>query len=177
MKLVDMTCPHCGAALKVDVNSNFVACEYCGTTIYLDDEAKHVKFDDAEKFGYDFEKGRQRAKREFNFNSQRTEGFRNDSRKRTGCLQVFLWIYFFPIMLTVFLWRTPRITDDKVRIGAIAGFWIVLVILALVSSREEASKSSTPDESSMAVIMIEAQNDVFNELESNSWEILFEDVG
>ncbi len=29
MKVIDMTCPHCGAKLKVDKDSDHAVCEYC----------------------------------------------------------------------------------------------------------------------------------------------------
>lgn len=31
MKLIDMTCPHCSAKLKVDADMKIASCEFCGT--------------------------------------------------------------------------------------------------------------------------------------------------
>ena len=64
MKLIDMQCPHCGAHLKVDIESKQAACEHCGANILIDDEVQHVQYDNAEEAGYKFEKGRQRAQAE-----------------------------------------------------------------------------------------------------------------
>ena len=64
MKLVDAACPHCGASLKIDSDSKNAVCKYCGASFLIDDEVKHVRYDNAEEAGYEFEKGRQRAKEE-----------------------------------------------------------------------------------------------------------------
>ena len=66
MKLVDMTCPHCNAHLKVDTENGKAVCEHCGATILIDAEVKRVRYENAEDAGYQFEKGRQRAMREAN---------------------------------------------------------------------------------------------------------------
>ena len=64
MRLIDMTCPHCSAKLKVDADMKMASCDFCGTNILIDDEATHVRYDNAEEAGYKFEKGRQRAQAE-----------------------------------------------------------------------------------------------------------------
>ena len=40
MKTQRLTCPDCGAHLKVSQGRIFVFCEYCGTQIYIDDEVR-----------------------------------------------------------------------------------------------------------------------------------------
>ena len=64
IKLIEMTCPHCGAALKINPGSKAAACEYCNTLILIDDGVQHIQYDNAEEAGYQFERGRQRAKKE-----------------------------------------------------------------------------------------------------------------
>lgn len=64
MRLLDMTCQHCGALLKVDIDKKRAICNHCGATILIDDEIQHIRYDNAEEAGYNFEKGRQRARRE-----------------------------------------------------------------------------------------------------------------
>ena len=61
MKLVSVTCPHCGGTLQVTPNSKMVTCDYCNSDFMIDDEIRRVRLDDAEQAGYEFEKGRQRA--------------------------------------------------------------------------------------------------------------------
>lgn len=64
MKLVELKCKNCGAVLKVKPGTNDIHCEHCKANYKLDDEVRHIKFDDVEKAGYDYEKGRQKARQE-----------------------------------------------------------------------------------------------------------------
>lgn len=43
MRAQRLTCPDCGAHLKVKEPRSFVFCEYCGTQIYIDDEVKRTE--------------------------------------------------------------------------------------------------------------------------------------
>ncbi len=63
VKIVNLTCPGCGARLEVDMDRKMAFCSYCGAVLPVDDEIQKVQLDGAEKAGYEFEKGRQRAKR------------------------------------------------------------------------------------------------------------------
>ena len=62
MKLVEMKCKNCGAVLKVEAGSDDVRCEHCKAHYKLDDEAKRVKYVDMEAAGYEYEKGRLKAR-------------------------------------------------------------------------------------------------------------------
>ncbi len=62
MKLVELKCPNCGSNLKVDENSTLVLCQFCGTQFKVDNVVKHIQYDNAEQTGYEFEKGRMKAK-------------------------------------------------------------------------------------------------------------------
>ena len=66
MKLLDITCPHCGAAMKVTDNAKTVHCEYCNHDFIIDDEVIHTahRIENAEQLGYDLEAGRRRYSRE-----------------------------------------------------------------------------------------------------------------
>ena len=70
MKLKDVSCPSCGAALKVTTNAKVISCEYCNHNFVLEEETQQDRLNYAEKAGYEFEKGRMRAKRE---EKERTE--------------------------------------------------------------------------------------------------------
>ena len=61
MRLIDLTCSKCGALLKVDSTVKKVACEYCGNEMLIDDEIKHISFDNGYDFGYQMEKGKLQA--------------------------------------------------------------------------------------------------------------------
>lgn len=94
MKLVDITCPSCGASLSCDEHSLIVECSYCGKVFYLDDEVQRVEHSvkDAERLGYDLEKGKLKAQRE-------EKDYQNKQIIKSKLLKVLLWVLFFPIML------------------------------------------------------------------------------
>ena len=66
MKLVEMKCKNCGAQLKVNLEQKHSYCQFCGAEFYIDDEVQHIKYDDMEQAGYEFEKGRIKAQQEEN---------------------------------------------------------------------------------------------------------------
>ena len=49
MKIIDMTCPHCGAYLKIDSEKTQAYCEHCGAKLAIDDEVQHIQYDNAEE--------------------------------------------------------------------------------------------------------------------------------
>ena len=51
MKLIDTTCPKCGANLRIDADRNQAFCEYCGAQILIDNEVQHLQIDNAESAG------------------------------------------------------------------------------------------------------------------------------
>lgn len=73
MKLVEMKCKNCGAQLKVNLEQKQSYCQFCGAEFHIDDEVQHIKYDDMEQAGYEFEKGRIKAQKEAN---QPVETFR-----------------------------------------------------------------------------------------------------
>ena len=64
MKLVELKCKNCGAVLKVESGSTDIHCDHCKANYKLDDEVQHIKYDEMEKAGYDYEKGRIKAREE-----------------------------------------------------------------------------------------------------------------
>ena len=66
MKLIELKCKNCGAKLMVDPEVKDAHCEFCGIGFQLDDEVQHIKYVDMEQSGYEFEKGRIRAREEAN---------------------------------------------------------------------------------------------------------------
>lgn len=64
-KLIDMTCPHCGAALHIDKDLEYAYCQYCGTKFLVKDETVHIKYDNSEQAGYEYESGKLRAQEEY----------------------------------------------------------------------------------------------------------------
>ncbi len=149
MKLVDMTCPHCNAHLKVDTENGKAVCEHCGATILIDDEVKRVRYENAEDAGYQFEKGRQRAMREANrlnyaenaVNAVNSQSVQPQPKKRRTWLWVIGWIFIFPVPLTILMLRKKDM-KPALKYGIIAAAWIVYLLIAIAGGSNN-DKSST----------------------------------
>ena len=50
--------------MKINEAEKQAVCEYCGAKFFVDDEEQYTAFDNAERAGYAFEKGRQKAQAE-----------------------------------------------------------------------------------------------------------------
>lgn len=149
MKLIDMTCPHCAAHLKVDPEQKQAICEHCGASVIIDDEVQHVQYDNAEEAGYMFEKGRQRAQAE---QRQQSAQLKNDyyeqkPKKKRTWLWVLGWICIFPLPLTILLLRKKEMKPG-LKYGLIASAWIIYLIIGLFgrpgSSDKAANNQSQP---------------------------------
>ena len=64
LRLLQTTCPHCGAPMKVKRTSQQIACEYCGATSVWETNPWQVEYVNTEQAGYEYEKGRIRARKE-----------------------------------------------------------------------------------------------------------------
>ncbi len=136
MKLVAFTCPACGAQLSVDIENRKASCQYCGATFPIDDEARHIRYDNAEQAGYEFEKGRQRAQAEYaqSLDQQpyQIPAQQERPRKRRTWLWVLGWILAFPVPLTILVMRNQKL-DKRLRIGIVFVTWIVYLMIALAN--------------------------------------------
>lgn len=77
MKLIDMSCPKCGAVMKADLEKGKVVCEYCGNHMLLDrgENAEEIqKKEQAKAYGY--YKGRIKAETEAEKSMRRKERVR-----------------------------------------------------------------------------------------------------
>lgn len=131
MKIVSMVCPNCGASLQVDADQKNLTCNYCGNCLYVDDEVKHVQYDNAEETGYQFEKGRQRAQAEALGLNQQPARMNpgQPPKKRKTWLWVLGWICIFPVPLTILMIRNRKLSKP-VKIGIIAAAWIIYLLIA-----------------------------------------------
>lgn len=131
MKLVETTCPNCGAALRVNMDRGYCFCEYCGTQLILDDEAQHIHLDNAEQAGYEFERGRQRAQAEYQTQTP-YQPYQEvvQPKRRNTFLWVLGWIFIFPLPLTLIMSKNKTM-PLWVRILIIVAAWAVYVAIAL----------------------------------------------
>ena len=142
MKIIDLTCPHCGANLKVDSSATEYTCEYCGSKVLLDNGgASKQTVDNAEESGYQFEKGRIRAQREAARQYQSNTGnnqTQQPKKKSKTWLWVLGWIFIFPVPLTILMLRKKEM-KPAIKYGIIAVAWIVYLIIALPGNSNQTS--------------------------------------
>lgn len=142
MKIVSMVCPNCGASLQLDADQKNLKCEYCGNSIFVDDEIKHIQFDNAEESGYLFEKGRQRAKAESAREYQQTipaYTYEKPKKRRTW-LWILGWLFIFPLPLTILLLRKKNM-KPAIKYGIIAAVWFIYLIIGFSGRGKDKERS------------------------------------
>ncbi|MBE5924891.1 MAG: zinc ribbon domain-containing protein [Lachnospiraceae bacterium] len=145
MRLVDLTCPNCGAQLKVDEDNKQSVCEHCGTKLLLDDEVQHIQYDNAEEAGYQFEKGRQRAQAENKISSNNTSIKQN--KKSNTWLWVLGWIFCFPIPVMILIWRKKNTWPVKTKTIVTIVFWIVFLIIGAFGNSDDGTvENNVPEQ-------------------------------
>lgn len=131
-------------------------CSYCGAALPIDDEIQKVQLDGAEKAGYEFEKGRQRAQAEAaqtSFQPQQAcyqpapqparyqpaqpqvppqpqQAPQEPPKKRKTWLWVLGWICIFPVPLMIIMLNKEDMSK-KARYGIIAAGWILYLLIGL----------------------------------------------
>lgn len=146
MKLVDLKCPNCGSDLKADIVSKECICEYCGAKLLIDDETVHVKYDNAEESGYQFEKGRQRAQREAidtaKINPDQPMPQKQPKKKSKIWLWVLGWICIFPLPLTILMLQKKNM-KSAIKYGIIAVAWIIYILIGFSGASENQTKGTS----------------------------------
>ena len=145
MKLVEMKCKNCGATLKVESDQIDIACNYCHAKYKLDDEVQHIKYDDMEQAGYEFEKGKIRAQQEAKNNYYQNINRQNsvNHKKSNTWLWVLGWIFFFPAPLTILIWRSNWEKKTKIIVTVI--LWLFLLLFAYATPDETESQATNND--------------------------------
>ena len=138
MKLIDTTCPKCGANLHIDADRQSAFCEYCGAELLIDDEVQHLQFDNAENAGYAFEKGRQRAQQEV-YAAQSVSVTR---KKKTMVWWVLGWIFVFPIPLTIIISRNKNLKTGA-KTAIIVAAWLVYLLIVIGSGAANKNKEQS----------------------------------
>ena len=108
MKLIDLTCPHCGAALEVAENTMVAKYPYCDSNVYVDNETTHVRLDGAGDAGYDFEMGRIRAQQEA-AQARREAQIKAERKHKNMVWWVLGWIFLFPVPATILIVRSKKL--------------------------------------------------------------------
>ena len=140
MKLIDTTCPKCGANLRVDADRQSAFCEYCGAQLLIDDEVHHLQIDNAESAGYAFEKGRQRAQQEMQMPREYSAPPATKKNKKI-VWWVLGWIFIFPIPLTIIISRNKKLKIGA-KIGIIVAAWIVYLLIGIAGNVVKANEKT-----------------------------------
>lgn len=146
MKIVSMECPNCGASIRVDMDQKNLTCNYCGKSLFVDDEIQHVQYDNAEEAGYQFEKGRLRAQVEARSvpASQYIQTIQQPPKKRITWLWVLGWIFIFPVPLTILLLRKKDM-NPILKYGIIIVAWLLYLIIAFSGrSSDKNAENASP---------------------------------
>lgn len=112
-----------------------IKCKYCHSEYKLDDEVQHIKYDDMEQAGYDFEKGKIRAQQEAKNHNINTQTI-NVQKKNQKIWLILAWIFLFPFMATYYIIKTDKL-DKKKKIIVLVVMWIAFLIVGASSSATE----------------------------------------
>lgn len=140
MNLLEMKCKNCGALLKVEEDAKYIECQYCNTKYKLDDEVQHIKYDDMEKSGYEFEKGRIRAQQEqkraqSNYNNLNNVNNTPKKKDTKTFWLILARIFLLPFTATYFIAKNNKL-DKKKKIVIIAIMWVIFLVIAYANPSE-----------------------------------------
>ncbi len=148
MRLIELKCQNCGAAIKINANQKEAVCEYCGAKFAIDDEVQHIHYDNAEQAGYEFEKGRQKAQAEQQakniHKSTYAQQVSRQQKKNRIWLWVIGWIIIFPLPLTILMVRNKGL-NKWLRIGIIVVAWMVYFAIGASGGRTNSDNPSSID--------------------------------
>lgn len=156
-----MKCKNCGAILKVEDDSKSIKCKFCHSEYKLDDEVQHVKYDDMEQAGYEFEKGKIRARQEAK--NQNNEVKNNNVENKKDNKKVWLilaWIFLFPFMISYYIIKSDKL-DKKKKIIILVVLWIVFLIIGASSSATELEEEKSKIIECYSEETYKALNDIY----------------
>ncbi|MBQ3330718.1 MAG: hypothetical protein IJG87_06020 [Ruminococcus sp.] len=127
MKLIDFTCPHCGAQLKIDSGQQKVKCGFCDSEMLIEQQEPRY-------INHSFERERPQERQQFTYvQPLSVEPVPQPSalpKKRHTVWWVLGWIFIFPLPLTIIVSRSSKL-NLIAKIVIIALSWLVYLILAL----------------------------------------------
>lgn len=138
MKLVEMKCKNCGSILTVEDNQTDIKCDYCQAHYKLDDEVQHIKYDDMEKSGYEFEKGRLRAQKEHMYQNVGNINVNTSKKRKKTSWLILAWIFLFPFTLTYYIIKSNKL-DTKKKIIILVIAWTIFLIIAYANPTDNSS--------------------------------------
>ncbi len=133
MQLIDATCAHCGAQLTIDRDNGTAYCKFCGAELILNQQDQSINTENAERIGYQFEKGRQRAQQETIHQQTMSDIIPPPVvRKRHTFWWVIGWIFIFPIPTTILVARNKNL-KNWIKALIILGVWLIYLLIGVLS--------------------------------------------
>lgn len=126
MAQVSLKCSQCNGDMTFDSNRKVFICKYCGNVESVD-ESDDVQIQRIKSQAYkDVEMARQQTE------LQKEQMYYDEERKKKNLVWWVLgWICFFPVPLTILIWRNKEM-DKKTKGILTAAVWIgVLIVTAL----------------------------------------------
>lgn len=126
MAQVSLKCSQCNGDMTFDSNRKVFICKYCGNVESVD-ESDNVQIQRIKSQAYkDVEMARQQTE------LQKEQMYYDEERKKKNLVWWVLgWICFFPVPLTILIWRNKEM-DKKTKGILTAAVWIgVLIVTAL----------------------------------------------
>lgn len=150
MKLITMNCPQCGGKLEISGNTKQAKCPFCNSVVMIDDEVNHIRFDNSEQAGYDFEQGRIKAQQDqamqqAEYNQAYFRAQQEAERKSKNLKWWVLgWIFFFPIPLTILIVRTKKL-KTLVKTILVAALWLAVILFLVYASNSGKALNTDSD--------------------------------
>lgn len=149
MKTVGIKCPFCGGNLEFENGSKPVKCPFCDSQVFLEETENS-----SVRAGYDFEKGRMKARRDAAKERLEEEkekvraqqaadlariraAWEEENRKKRRVFWIIGWILCFPVPLTVILVRSKMPKILKILIVATAWAIYIAMIASGMASGEK----------------------------------------
>ena len=135
MRLIKMSCPHCGGAMEISNHAEQAKCPYCDSVVLIERDAPSKTKADLEREGYAFEQGRIRAQQEAKTEEFVERLFRAQvermSRPKSKNLVWWIlgWLFLPAIPITILTVRTKKLPiAAKVVILSIVWFFALAII-------------------------------------------------
>jgi len=135
MKLVEMKCKNCGAQLKVENDATEVTCKFCGANYKLDDGKIRIDTENFHEAGYQLEKGKLKAQMEAE-EERKNKIIEKEKKDKALVWWVLGWIFFFPIPLTILIYRSTKLSK-KAKIALIIALWVVIILIGVSGNDED----------------------------------------
>ncbi len=139
MKLIDMTCPHCCAVLKVDAANQTATCEYCGAVLLINDEVSRRQSNNGKPTR---DQSSAAETQESIPTSYPQYSYAPAKKKRRTWLWVLGWIFIFPVPLTILLVRNKEM-KPALKIILIILAWLAYFAIGRFSNTDDTEQTST----------------------------------